>query len=285
MVNSVSFPGLFDRVFTLDRVAFTVFGKDIMWYGVIITVGFLLAVLYARARCGEFGCSQDTLLDGILVCLPCAVIGARAYYVICEWDYYGQHPEDIIAIWKGGLGIYGALIVTAVAMVLFCKKRRVDLLGAFDFVSMSFLLAQGIGRWGNFVNAEAHGGVTDLPWGMVINGAAAVHPTFLYESLWDLVGFVFLHFYSKKRKFRGEIGLIYLGWYGMIRFLTEFLRTDSLYIGSTGIRTSQLVGGVCVAVSVGLLMYFYRTKRYPKPFGQPPAPESADSGDDRPAGE
>lgn len=280
MVNSVFFPGLFDTVFQLNRVAFTVFGKDIMWYGVIIAAGFLLAVLYARARCEEFGCPQDTLLDGILVCLPCAILGARAYYVICEWDYYGRHPEDIIAIWKGGLGIYGALIVTGVVMVLFCKKRRVDLLGAFDFVSMSFLLAQGIGRWGNFVNAEAHGGVTGLPWGMVINGAAAVHPTFLYESLWDLAGFVFLHLYSKKRRFRGEIGLLYLGWYGMIRFLTEFLRTDSLYIGSTGIRTSQLVGGLCVAVSVGLLTYFYRTKRYPRPFpGRPQTEDDREESD------
>ena len=136
-------------------------------------------------------------------------------------------------------------------------------------VSMSYLLAQGIGRWGNFVNAEAHGGITNMPWGMVINGGAPVHPTFLYESIWDLVGFAFLFFYHKKRKFRGEISLMYLGWYGMIRFLTEFLRTDSLYIGNTGIRTSQLVGGLCVVVSVGLLTYFYTTKKYPKPFVKP----------------
>ena len=152
---------------------------------------------------------------------------------------------------------------------MFCKKYKCDLLGAFDLASLGFLLAQGIGRWANFINAEAHGGPTSLPWGMVINGGVPVHPTFLYESLWDLAGFLFLHFYRKKRKFRGEISLIYIGWYGMIRFLTEFLRTDSLYIGNTGIRTSQLVGGLCVLASVTLLTYFHVTKKYPKPFAAP----------------
>ena len=255
MVNSISFPGLIDKVFQIDRVAFNVFGKDIMWYGVIIAFGFLLAVLYAGAHCREFNWDQDSLIDGILLALPCAVIGARAYYVIFQWDYYR------------------AIIATVIAVYFFCTKRKGDLLSAFDMVSISYLLAQGIGRWGNFVNAEAHGGITNMPWGMVINGGAPVHPTFLYESLWDLAGFLFLHFYHKKRKFRGEISLMYLGWYGMIRFLTEFLRTDSLYIGNTGIRTSQLVGGVCVVVSVALLSYFYTTKKYPKPFGKEKTPE------------
>lgn len=266
MVNSISFPGLFDKVFQIDRVAFNIFGKDIMWYGVIIAFGFMLAVLYAGINCKEYNWDHDSLIDGVLLALPCAIVGARAYYVIFEWDYYRQNPGQILAIWKGGLGIYGAIIATVIAVYFFCKKRRGDILSAFDMVSMSYLLAQGIGRWGNFVNAEAHGGITNMPWGMVINGGAPVHPTFLYESIWDLAGFAFLFFYHKKRKFRGEISLMYLGWYGMIRFLTEFLRTDSLYIGNTGIRTSQLVGGLCVVVSVGLLTYFYTTKKYPKPF-------------------
>ncbi len=266
MVNSISFPGLFSTVFEVDRVAFTVFGKSIMWYGVIIAIGFGGAVLFGMKYCREFNWDPDTLLDGVLVVLPCAIVGARAYYVIFEWGYYSQHLIEIPMIWKGGLGIYGAIIATGISTFLFCKKHKCDLLGALDMTSMGFLLAQGIGRWGNFVNAEAHGGVTELPWGMVINGGAPVHPTFLYESIWDLVGFAFLFWYFKKRKFRGEISLIYLGWYGMIRFLTEFLRTDSLYIGNTGIRTSQLVGGVCVVISVTLLIWFYRTKRHPKPY-------------------
>ena len=268
MINVISFPGL-GLEFELNRVAVELFGRPIYWYGIIIAFGFMLAVLFAGANCREFNWDHDSLIDGILLALPCAIIGARAYYVIFEWDYYSQHPSEIIAIWNGGLGIYGAIIATVIAVYFFCKKRKGDILSAFDMVSMSYLLAQGIGRWGNFVNAEAHGGVTDLPWGMVINGGAPVHPTFLYESIWDLVGFLFLFLYYKKRKFRGEISLMYLGWYGMIRFLTEFLRTDSLYIGNTGIRSSQLVGGLCVVISVSLLTYFYTTKKYPKSFVKP----------------
>lgn len=266
MTNSISFPALFDKVFEINRVAFNVFGKDVMWYGVILTVAVLAAAIYGMRRCGEFGWNQDQVVDGLLYCLPAAIIGARLYYVVCEWDYYGTHPGDIIKIWNGGLGIYGAIIATVLMLLWFCKKHKGDMLGAFDLVSLGFLLAQGIGRWANFVNAEAHGGFTDLPWGMVINGGQPVHPTFLYESIWDLAGFLFLHWYSKRRKFRGEIALMYAGWYGMIRFLTEFLRTDSLFIGNTGIKTSQLVGGLCVVISIGLLTYFYTTKKYPKPF-------------------
>ncbi len=276
MVNEISFPGLFDHVFHVNEVAFTVFGKDIMWYGVIITFGFMAAVLYAMPRSGFFGWSEDDIIDGVIWCLPAAIIGARAYYVIFEWDYYREHLGEIIRIWDGGLGIYGAIITTSITVYFFAKTHKRDMLGAFDMVCMGFLLAQGIGRWGNFVNAEAHGGVTDMPWGMVLNGRAPVHPTFLYESIWDIAGFLFLHFYYKKSKFRGEVALMYLGWYGMIRFLTEFLRTDSLYLGNTGIRTSQLVGGICVVVSVTLLTYFHATKKY-KPIPKPEEPTNTES--------
>lgn len=274
MVNSISFPGLFDRVFEINRVAFNVFGKDIMWYGVILTVAVMSAVIYGMRHCNEFGWTADQVTDGFLWCLPAAIVGARFYYVICEWDYYSAHTNEIIKIWNGGLGIYGAIIATVLVLLIFVKNQKGDLLGAFDLVSIGFLLAQCIGRWANFINAEAHGGVTNLPWGMVINGNPPVHPTFLYESLWNLIGFLFAYFYSKKRKFRGEIALMYMGWYGMIRFLTEFLRTDSLYIGHTGIKTSQLIGGVCVVVSVCLLTYFYTTKNYPKPLQKEPLDET-----------
>ncbi len=268
MTNSISFPGLFDHVFEIDRVAFTIFGKDIMWYGIIIALGFMGAVLFGLRYCREFNWDPDTLLDGVLVVLPCAIIGARAYFVIFRWEYYSQNLLEIPMIWEGGLGIYGAIIATVLSAGIFCLVRKCDFLSALDMTSIGFLFAQGVGRWGNFVNAEAHGGITDMPWGMSINGAVPVHPTFLYESVWDLVGFVLLFLYFKKRKFRGEVGLLYMGWYGLIRFLTEFLRTDSLYIGSTGIRTSQLVGGICVVASVVLLSYFYTTKKYPKPFSK-----------------
>ena len=194
--------------------------------------------------------------------------------MINRWDYYSAHPKEIIEIWNGGLGMYGGVIAAVLVVLIFCKKHRCDILSACDLVGMGFMLAQCIGRWANFINAEAHGSETALPWGMVINGAAPVHPTFLYESLWTLAGFLFLHFYSKHRKFRGELALMYAGWYGMIRFLLEFLRTDSLYIGHTGLKASQLIGLGCVIVSAGLLIYFYATKRYPKPFAVAAAPET-----------
>lgn len=266
MINEISFPKLFDHVFSVNRVAFTVFGKDIMWYGVILAVAFMLAALYVMRRAPEFGWNPDKLLDLLLWGLPAGILGCRIYYVVNEWDYYSQHKDEIIKIWNGGLGMYGGIIAAAIVVFVFCKKNKCDILSACDLVSMGFVMAQCIGRWANFVNAEAHGGATSLPWGMVINGADPVHPTFLYESLWTLAGFLFLNWYSKRRKFRGEIALIYIGWYGMIRFLLEFLRTDSLYFGHTGLKASQMVGGGCVIISAVLLTFYYVTKKYPKPF-------------------
>lgn len=274
MINEISFPGLFDHVFHINRVAFTLFGKDIMWYGVILAFCFVIATLYVLRRCPDFGWSPDKFLDMALWGLPAGILGCRIYFVMNRWDYYSAHPKEIIEIWNGGLGMYGGVIAAVLVVLIFCKKHRCDILSACDLVGMGFMLAQCIGRWANFINAEAHGSETALPWGMVINGAAPVHPTFLYESLWTLAGFLFLHFYSKHRKFRGELALMYAGWYGMIRFLLEFLRTDSLYIGHTGLKASQLIGLGCVIVSAGLLIYFYATKRYPKPFAVAAAPET-----------
>ena len=274
MINEISFPGLFDHVFRINRVAFTLFGKDIMWYGVILAFCFVIATLYVLRRCPDFGWSPDKFLDMALWGLPAGILGCRIYFVINRWDYYSAHPKEIIEIWNGGLGMYGGVIAAVLVVLIFCKKHRCDILSACALVGMGFMLAQCIGRWANFINAEAHGSETALPWGMVINGAAPVHPTFLYESLWTLVGFLFLHFYSRHRKFRGELALMYAGWYGMIRFLLEFLRTDSLYIGHTGLKASQLIGLGCVIVSAGLLIYFYATKRYPKPFAVAAAPET-----------
>ena len=262
MINEISFPKLFDHVFRINRVAFTVFGKPIMWYGVILAVCFLLAAAYTLKRIKRFNWNADQMTDMILWGIPAGIIGCRVYYVINEWDYYSANPGEIIKIWNGGLGMYGGIIGALLVAVIYCKRHKTDLLSAFDMIGMGFIIAQFNGRWANFINAEAHGGETDLPWGMVINGAAPVHPTFLYESIWNLIGFLFLHWYSSRRKFRGELILMYAGWYGLIRFLLEFLRTDSLYIGHTGLKASQLVGGACFVVSVILLIYLHVTKRY-----------------------
>jgi len=262
MLNTVAFPGLWNGVLTLDRVAFSLFGQDIMWYGVIIGSGFLLAALYGSLRAEEFSIDADFVLDLLLFCLPAAIIGARLYYVAFRWDYYAGNWSEILNIRGGGLAFYGGFLggVLMGALVCFVKKRRI--LPTLDLACICFPLAQAIGRWGNFVNCEAFGGPTSMPWGMSINGAAPVHPTFLYESIWNLIGFALLHFYSKKRKFDGECALGYLAWYGFGRMIIEGMRTDSLYIGATNIRASQLLAFVFFFVGFALLCYMHLTKKY-----------------------
>ncbi len=274
MTNSISFPNMpiiGDTVFEINRVAFTVFGREIMWYGIIIAVGFIIAALYFTRRATQFNSNSDQLIDLLIFALPLSIIGARAYYVAFEWDRYKDNLSDIFAIWNGGLAIYGAIITAFIVAFVFCKIKKADLLSILDVGMLGMLIGQFIGRWANFINAEAFGGTTDLPWGMVINNAAAVHPTFLYESIWNFVGFIILHFYSKRRKFRGEITLLYVAWYGLGRAFIEGLRTDSLYIGETGIRMSQLFAAVTFLLAAAALIYFYATKKYPKPFVVSPA--------------
>ncbi|MBR4875520.1 MAG: prolipoprotein diacylglyceryl transferase [Clostridia bacterium] len=262
MLNTVAFPGLFDRVLILNRVAFTLFGNDIMWYGVIIGTGFLLAGLYGAARAEEFRLDADFILDLLIFCLPAAIVGARLYYVAFRWDYYAGNWSEILNIRGGGLAFYGGFLgaILMGALVCFIKKR--PFLAALDIACICFPMAQAIGRWGNFVNCEAFGGETSLPWGMSINGGAPVHPTFLYESLWNIIGFALLHFYSKKRKFDGEMAFGYLAWYGFGRMIIEGLRTDSLYIGSTNLRASQVLALVFFLVGSIMLLYMHTTKKY-----------------------
>lgn len=262
MLNTVSFPGLSDGILELNRVAFTLFGQDIMWYGVIIGTGFLLAALYGAARSRDFGLDVDFILDLLIFCLPAAIVGARLYYVAFRWDYYAGNWSEILNIRGGGLAFYGGFLGGVLMGVLICKIKKRRILPTLDLACICFPLAQAIGRWGNFVNCEAFGGETGLPWGMSINGAAPVHPTFFYESLWNIIGFTLLHFYSKKRKFDGECALGYLAWYGFGRMIIEGLRTDSLYIGSTNLRASQVLAFAFFIVGFGLLCYMHLTKKY-----------------------
>lgn len=269
MSNTVAFPQLpfiGDQVFTLDRIAFSIGSLNVAWYGIIIAAGFLLAVLYATRRAPQFNTTADDIYDLLVWALPICVISARLYYVLHRWDYYRQNPGEIIAIWHGGLAIYGAVIAAFLVVAIIGKRRHLNILGLLDIACLGLLIGQMIGRWGNFVNAEAFGSVTQLPWGMSINDGAPVHPTFLYESLWNLLGFIALHFYSHRQKFRGEIALLYLGWYGLGRFWIEGLRTDSLYVANTSIRISQVVALVSLLAAAALLIYFHTTKKYPKPF-------------------
>ena len=286
MTNTVFFPGL-GMEFELNRVAFTIFGHNIYWYGIIIAAGFLLAVAYGLWRCPEFGMDPDTITDAIFVVVPSAIIGARLYYVIfnpavCYTADGSFSFLRAIAFWDGGLAIYGGVIATVVSALIFCRVRKVDFWSGMDITVYGLLIGQMIGRWGNFVNVEAYGSVTDLPWRMcsesianelwrggllesnltyesILNGTLGVHPTFLYESLWNLLGFVILLALMKRgRKFDGQMFLSYVIWYGLGRAAIEGLRTDSLYFFGTGIRSSQMLGLVSAAVAIGI--YVYRRK-------------------------
>ncbi len=272
MEHAISFPAL-GLNFQINRVAATVFGKDIFWYGIIICIGFVLAALYVNARVKEFGCTSDNLMDCLIICVPVGIICARIYYVAFEWDYYSQHPGEIIAVWNGGIAIYGAVIGVVVALYVYSRVKKLSFASLCDLAAFGLLIGQCIGRWGNFVNGEAHGGPTDLPWGMSIDGAAAVHPTFLYESVWNLIGFIALHFYSKKRKFPGEMALLYVAWYGLGRAWIEGLRTDSLYIGT--LRVSQVLAAVSCIVAIALLVRKYNRLKVAQAFYVPPAAEPA----------
>ncbi len=256
MDNIVSFPGL-GLEFHFSNVAFYIASKPIYWYGILIAFGFLLASFYASRRSVQFGVKSDDLLDMLLFMLPIGIVCARIYYVIFEWDQYKDNLSEVIAIWHGGLAIYGGLIGGIITCFVFCRVRKINALDMLDVVANAVLIGQIIGRWGNFFNCEAYGSETTAPWRMVIGagldeaGAVGNHPTFFYESAWNLIGFILLHFYSKKRKYRGEIVLLYLGWYGLGRFFIEGLRTDSLYFWGTGIRVSQVVAAVSFVIGMG----------------------------------
>ena len=259
MQHLIEFPQL-GLSFTLNRVAFNLFGKDIYWYGIIIAIGFIVASFYLSKKTVQFGYKQDTLYDLLLLCLPIAIICARLYYVIFEWEQYKDNPISALYIWNGGLAIYGGIIGSFITIYLYGKKNKLNIAELLDIASCGIIIGQIFGRWGNFVNAEAFGGETSLPWGMSIDGAAPVHPTFFYESLWNLIGFIILHFCCKHRNFKGQIFLTYVAWYGFGRSIIEGLRTDSLYIPSTPIRVSQLLAFISWITACILLFIANRNK-------------------------
>ena len=279
MTNLVTFPGL-GLSFEINRVAFSIGGLNIYWYGVLIAVGLVLAMAFAMRHCAEFGIDGDAMVDVLVVGVVMGILSARAYYVAMAPFKY-ESIREILSLRDGGLAIYGGIIGAIVFGGLACKWRKVPVLPMFDVTAMGFLIGQCIGRWGNFFNQEAFGCNTTLPWGMysaateaylrgstvtVPNGVTIdptmpVHPTFLYESIWCLVGFIALRLYMKKRRFNGDIALLYAIWYGLGRFWIEGLRTDSLLlVPSMGLRASQLVAAV--AVVGGLIAEVILTRKY-----------------------
>lgn len=242
----------------MNPVAFNIFGIDIMWYGILISLGVLLGVLVALRECRRTGFKEDDLLDFLLYAIPAAIVGARAYYVLFSWDFYGKNLDQIINIRNGGLAIHGALIAGVITGILFCRKRKINIWEILDIVMPGVVLGQAIGRWGNFINQEAHGGPTDLPWGIMVDGVK-VHPTFLYESVIDFLIFIFLLWYSKnKRKKEGEVFALYLVLYSIGRFFVEGLRTDSLMFFN--LRAAQLISASSVLLGAAVFIYLRKNK-------------------------
>jgi len=263
-MGAISFPNLGIEV-NPSRVAFSVFGKEIYWYGIIIAVGFILAVVYAMRRAKLFGLNDDNILDMLFAAVPAAIICARLYYCIFYWELYQDNPISVLYIWEGGLAIYGGVIGAVAAVIVFCKIKKMPIGPMLDIGGLGLLIGQMIGRWGNFINREAHGAVTDsfLKMGLAEASGEVIyyHPTFLYESAWNLAGFLVLHFYSRKRKFDGEVFALYVAWYGLGRAWIEGLRTDSLYLFGTGIRVSQLVAIVSFLAAIGFVVTVRRKQK------------------------
>lgn len=262
LASPITFPGLGIEV-NPSPVAFTVFGKEIYWYGILIALGFVLAVLYACRCAPQFGLVEDNILDMLIAAVPLAIIGARLYYCIFYWELYADNPVSVLYIWEGGLAIYGGVIGAVLGVFLYCRIKKTPMAPLLDVGGMGLLIGQMIGRWGNFLNREAHGGETDCLLRMGLTDSAGntayYHPTFLYESVWNLVGFLILHFFVKKRRrYDGELFTLYVGWYGLGRVWIEGLRTDSLYLFGTGIRVSQLVAGLSVLAAAFLLLWNLR---------------------------
>ena len=238
--------------------AFQVGPLSIHMYGLIIALGLMAAVLYGCKRSQEFGIKEDDLIDGVLWVTPFAVLCARAYYVIYQWESYADNPISVFHIWEGGLAIYGGVIGAAVGVCVFSRFKKISIPALLDLVSLGFLIGQAAGRWGNFFNREAFGAPTDsfLRMGLfnsVTSQWEYYHPTFLYESVWNICGFVLLHFLSKKRRYNGQIALGYAAWYGLGRCIIEGLRMDSLYWGP--FRVSQLLAGVTCVAAVAVLAF------------------------------
>ena len=247
---------------------FLLFGRPIYFYGVLIGLGFLLAILFCAKRAKRFGLKEDDVYDVAIWLIPCSIIGARLYYVLFRLDYYLEHPGELFAIHNGGLAIYGGVIAGVISVVLVCRKKKIPVGAMLDNLCYGLLIGQIIGRWGNFMNREAFGAETTVFCRMGLTAPDGttiyVHPTFLYESLWNLACFVFLLCFVRagKRRYDGQCALIYFFWYGLGRAWIEGLRTDSLYIGGSGIRVSQLLS-LILALTAGTILLLQSRKPHP----------------------
>lgn len=298
MQTIVSFPGLGIDQMELNKVAFSLFGKlEVRWYGILITCGIVLAFLYAIWRGKREKVKSDDVIDIGILTVVLGVLGARLYYVLTTLNdghhHYGSFI-DVIAIWQGGLAIYGGIIGGAIAVIIVTLWKKINTFKVMDMILPGVMIAQAIGRWGNFFNGEAYGyAIADttkyyffntefaLPSGegtlfhtfrMGLGNGMFYHPTFLYECVWNVIGFILLNVFYKRKKFHGQIALMYCTWYGFGRMFVEGLRTDSLFIPGTTLRISQCLGFVCFVVGAILLTVFWIRNRRNNPFAEAPAP-------------
>lgn len=273
--TKLSFPGLGIGEFTVDSEAFSLFGAPIAWYALIICLGMILAVCYIIFRAGQIGINSDHVIDFALFVIPFGVLGARLYYVLMELDSFDS-IIDAFNIRNGGLAIYGGIIAGAITVFCVCKYKKIDFFAFADCVVPGLIMAQSIGRWGNFMNGEAFGSETTNFLRMGIYNFNSiytfgkfemvyVHPTFLYESLWNLVGFIAINIFYKHKKYDGQIFLMIFGWYGLGRMWIEGLRMDSLYLFGSSIRVSQALAMLLFVACASLLVYF-AIKKPNRPF-------------------
>jgi len=295
----VTFNGLENVAFEFSPVAFTAFGKEIYWYGVVITIGIILSAIYAFWRAKKLGIRLDDMYDYAIFIIIFGVIGARAFYVLTTLKTMQYKTFlDVIAIWNGGLAIYGGLIAGVLVVIIVSKVKKIKILRVLDAIAPSVMIGQALGRWGNYFNQEAFGCNTTLPWGMksyvvqstgtgrtiegtveyltsnkasieaqgmTVDPQGFVHPTFLYECIWNIIGFILINILFKKRKFNGQMFLMYITWYGLGRAFIEMLRTDSLYLPGTPIRISMLIGFLCFAGGIAAMIVLgVRAKKNPE---------------------
>lgn len=239
------------------RIAFSFLGFDVMWYGITMALGMLAAGLLAYMRAEKLGLDKERVLDIVLYCIPAGALGSRLYYVIFEWDYYSKNLGEILNFRSGGLAIHGGLILGIAVGIYLGKRWKISTIKYVDLAGPSIAIAQSIGRWGNFFNSEAHGGPTDLPWAVIVDGVP-VHPTFLYESLWCFLLCIFLVWYDNtgRKRFDGQIFLMYAALYSIERFFVEGLRTDSLMIGP--FRQAQVFSASVIIIC--LIVYYFMNK-------------------------
>ncbi len=261
MVNNIAFPGL-GLSFDVNRVAFYIHGKPIYWYGIIIAAGFFLALIYVLSVCGKKDVKKDNVYDIAIYALVCGIIGARIYYVIFDFDSVRGSFLNFFAVWNGGLAIYGGIIGGALSTYVYCRRKNISFAKTADLLAPGLLIGQAVGRWGNFFNSEVYGRTTDIFCRMSINGTDGVHPLFLYESIWNIIGLVLYIIFDKKfRKHDGEGICFYAIWYGVGRFFLESMREPAyiLYLKEP-VGISHVVSAAAVITAV-VIMFVLRRKK------------------------